>query len=357
MAKSISQKEDIRQSDKELFRLFLLDALFQEEKFYSKGELCARLEVSVATLNRDLSRLRDKYRAPLEFSHEHNGYHYTSQLYKLPAVFVSEDEMPAYSMVSKLFEMFQNTPLYRPLINLCETFESPVKSEFIDINQMNFKSSELPEKQWFETRIVMAKREVDSVDDDVWAVILCALKNNFVLQFDYESVGENRVTKSRTLEPWQLIFDREQWYLRGISENGKDYSEKGVRTFVISRMRNLALTTQHFNLPPEKEWMLDKYKIGSFGLQIAGKPVMCKFIFQGSALYYSNALFSSDKKIEPYTGTLTHKEGAVLVSFTSNQWPAILRDFFAYGADIIPLEPKALVDEWKNKIREMQSYL
>ncbi|WP_294427928.1 hypothetical protein [uncultured Treponema sp.] len=54
MAKSVSQKDDTRQSGKEQFRLFLLDALFQEEKFYSKEEVCDRLEVSVATLNRDM---------------------------------------------------------------------------------------------------------------------------------------------------------------------------------------------------------------------------------------------------------------------------------------------------------------
>ena len=115
-------KKNSRQSGKEQFRLFQLYALFQEDKFYSKEELCARLEVSPATLSRDLSRLRDNYRAPVEFSRDHNSYHYMSRLYKLPAVFVPEEEMPAYSMVSKLFKMFQNTPLYRPLTNLCESF-------------------------------------------------------------------------------------------------------------------------------------------------------------------------------------------------------------------------------------------
>ena len=103
---------------------------------------------------------------------------------------------------------------------------------------MNFKSDELPEKQWFETRIVLAKRDVDKVDDDVWDTILLALKNNLILQFDYETVTENRVTVGRTLEPWQLIFDDGQWYLRGFSENGKNYSEKDRRTFVVPRQKN-----------------------------------------------------------------------------------------------------------------------
>ena len=95
---------------------------------------------------------------------------------------------------------------------------------------MNFKSDKLPEKQWFETRIVLAKRYIDKVDDDVWDTILLALKNKLVLHFDYETVTENR-----------------------------DYSEKGRRIFghfheqpmACNFQRIFLLWRRHYSLEPQ----------------------------------------------------------------------------------------------------------
>ena len=57
--------------------------------------------------------------------------------------------------------LFKDTPIYKPLLDICENFERPVESEMIDVNQLKFKNSELKENEWFETRIVMAERKVD----------------------------------------------------------------------------------------------------------------------------------------------------------------------------------------------------
>ena len=81
-------KEETRQSAKETLRLFLLDSLFQQERYFTKTELTEKLEVSIPTLDRDIRRLRDDFNAPLEYNAEKGGYHYSSKLFKLPSVFV-----------------------------------------------------------------------------------------------------------------------------------------------------------------------------------------------------------------------------------------------------------------------------
>lgn len=350
-------KEDTRQSTKENLRLFLLDSLFQQDRFYTKEELVAKLEVSVPTLDRDLRRLRDDYNAPLEYCKVNGGYHYTSRLFKLPSVFVQEQEMPAYSMVLKLFEQFQNTPLYTPLLNICETFESPIKTDAYGAGQVNFSTTHFEEKPWFETRIVMGKRAVAAVDETNWDTILKALQNNQVLEFDYENVRLNKKGFARKIEPWQLIYDSEQWYLRGLAESQDNPNSKNIRNFVVPRMKNLKLLPQHFKLPEEKIWHLDEYNVGSFGALGSDTIEEYKFIFQGTALYFSEADFAPDKKVEPYTGDHIHKDGAVLVTFTSNQPLGILRTFFPYGEDIIPLAPQSFVDEWTETVRNLAKSL
>lgn len=350
-------KEETRQSTKEILRLFLLDSLFQQDRFYTKDELVAKLEVSNPTLNRDLRRLRDDYSAPLEYCKVNRGYHYTSRLFKLPAVFVPEKEMPAYSMVLKLFEQFQNTPLYTPLLNICETFESPIKTDAYGAGQVNFTTTHFEEKPWFETRIVMGKRSVASVDEGNWDIILKALQNNYVLEFDYENIRTSKKGYSRKIEPWQLIYDSEQWYLRGFAEDQNNSNVKNIRKFVVPRMKNLKLLPQHFKLPDEKIWCLDEYNVGSFGALSSDTIEEYKFIFQGTALYFAEADFAPNKKVEPYMGDHAHKDGAVIVSFTSNQPIGILRAFFAYGEDIIPLAPQTFVDEWTETVKKMAKSL
>ena len=63
-------KEETRQSAKETLRLFLLDSLFQQERYFTKAELTEKLEVSIPTLDRDIRRLRDDFNAPLEYNSE-----------------------------------------------------------------------------------------------------------------------------------------------------------------------------------------------------------------------------------------------------------------------------------------------
>lgn len=355
-------QEDVRQSDMESLRILQLDALFQTGKIFTKKELEEKLGFSAATVQRDLKKLRITYHAPLEYNRDPSrkeGWHYTDKLYKLPALFVPENAMPAYGLVRKLLALFKDTPLYNPLQDICGHFGNPIKSDVIpnvinpQHNQMEFKASPLKEDEWFETRIVVAGRQVDLVDKSVWNTIISALKDNLVLEFDYESVETNKETWERKLEPWQLIYDRGQWYLRGLDQNKKE-----MRTFVVPRMTNVTPTKQHFALPEdEKVWRHDKYSIGYFGIMTTNAPEQCRFIFQGSALYFSKAKFAKDTKVEPYNGDIPHKEGAVLVSFTSNQRPAILKEFFPFGADIIPLAPESLVQEWKDKVRAMAKYL
>ena len=353
--------KDKRQSIKENLRLFQLDALFQNGGYFTAQNLEEKLHVSPATFNRDIKNLRERYNAPLVFDKDKCAYHYSSKLFKLPAYFATEEEMPAYSLVLKLFEMFKDTPLYFPLVNICETFETPIETTaYFGLEQQSseveFKTKPLPEKQWFETRIIMAERPADIIEETVWETILHALKNNQQLKFDYETVTENRKSYSRIIEPWQLIYDREQWYLTGLSTVNNS-EEKKVRTFVVPRMKNLKLLETRFKLPSESEWMLDKYGLGPFGVSTGGTAKKYSFIFQGSALYYSQAEFGPDQKTVPYTGPLPHEENAVLVSFTSNKEPAILREFFAYGSDIVPVEPADFVQKWKEKIQKMNNYL
>ncbi|MBP5464881.1 MAG: WYL domain-containing protein [Treponema sp.] len=357
--KSTPQKQtDTRQSNKQNYRLYRLDALFSSGRYYSKKELVQELDnISDATLYRDIEVLRSMYKAPLEYTQK--GWHYKNRLFKLPAVFIPEEDMPSYSMVVKLFELFKETPLYIPLLELVDAFKYPIQTCLLG-DQLNFQEGELPAKQWFETRIVIANQMTEAVDSNVWTDILSALQNNRKLQFSYETVEENKVSRDRIIEPWQLIYGNGQWYLWGRANSGANSNEWQPKRFIVARMKDIKLleTVPPFVLPAdEKLWNINKHAKGNFGVATSDVAEEYRFIFQGSALYYAESKFADDKKIEPYTGPVPHKEGALLVAFTSNQGPGILKNFLPFGADIIPLAPESFVNKWKATVSRMAEYL
>lgn len=47
------------------------------------------------------------------------------------------------------------------------------------------------------------------------------------------------------------------------------------------------------------------------------------------------------------------EDGSVIITFSSGQIYEILRFVLSQGFNAIPLEPKELVDEWKNHIKIM----
>ena len=360
--KEIDTNKNRRQSNKAQLRAFRLDSLLQKQG-YTTEELKVYLgDVSDSTVHRTVTDLRRKFGAPIDYSYDDKRkcdcYHYTNTLFRIPAVFVPEDDMATYSMVSNLYAMFKDTPLWEPLLNLKEAFQYPVEANYLTARHLKFKEGTLPENQWFETRIVMANQITEPVDNTVWECILTALKDNYKLRFDYETVENNIKSTDRIIEPWQLIYGNGEWYLRGRASGRSDADGWKAKTFVVPRIQNITLLPEHFALPAdEKQWKINKRAVGNFGVASTDRVETYRFIFQRSALHYARRKFSDNMTVEPYTGDIPHEEGALLVSFPSNQGPGILKNFLSFGADIVPLEPESLVTKWKENVRRMAEYL
>ena len=60
-------------------RIYIIDNLLNERRSISFQELLARLEVSPATLKRDIAHMRDRLNAPVVFDKELGGYRFGEQ--------------------------------------------------------------------------------------------------------------------------------------------------------------------------------------------------------------------------------------------------------------------------------------
>ena len=89
-------------------RIYKIEALLAGGAAVSFSRLQCALEVSRATLHRDLKNLRERYRAPIVWSRESGGYRYqpahgdAAETHRLPALWFSPAEMHALLALHRL---------------------------------------------------------------------------------------------------------------------------------------------------------------------------------------------------------------------------------------------------------------
>ena len=87
----------------EVVRLYQYKSLLSGRRAVSAEDLMARLEISRATLKRDIAKLRDQLHVPIEFDRDAGGYtlsqgHTDSEL---PGLWFNQDELLALELIRK----------------------------------------------------------------------------------------------------------------------------------------------------------------------------------------------------------------------------------------------------------------
>jgi predicted DNA-binding transcriptional regulator YafY len=177
--------------------------------------------------------MRDMLGAPIEYSGKERGWYYAAQTFRLPARFAAANDMLALGMAKSLLSLYRNTPLYESAKRLLDDITAPLSKN---------DASEAATPAWYEKRIIVPPVASAPVYTALWDIVTAGLRENRVVTFEYKGVWDNDY-KTRLVRPYQLLFDTGIWYLYGYSEE-----RAAVRFFVLSRMRNAALTNETFIL-------------------------------------------------------------------------------------------------------------
>ena len=101
-------------------RLYRIDQLLLERGCVSVADLMRELEVSLATLKRDLAHLRDRLHAPIVFDRDAGGYRFVKPKvgprYQLPGLWFSAEEVLALMTMYRMLESMDTGGLLGPHI-------------------------------------------------------------------------------------------------------------------------------------------------------------------------------------------------------------------------------------------------
>lgn len=291
-------------------------------------QLAYDFEVSVSTISRDIEYMKNRLDAPIEYDAKQRGYYYKTR-YDLPTNLVSSKDLVALSYAKNLLEQFNGTPIYDEISDIIN---------FLVDSQENCSSQLLQ-------RIATPPRAKILLNQKDWKLLLVALNQNSIIEFDYTGRWKSEKTHRR-VHPYQILIDDGVCYLFGFSEE-----RKGERLFVISRMEKIYITKDTFELPENFEFS-SRCKGGRFGaFKGNGKAEKVKVEFYDDAReWVKERIWADNQKIE-------EDEYATTITFNSNQTDEVLHWILSQGHNAKPLEPEWLVDQWKFHIKQMSKLI
>jgi predicted DNA-binding transcriptional regulator YafY len=307
-------------------RIYEIDQDIASGKYPNASVLAKRYEVGKATIHRDIDFMRTRMNAPIEYNAQRRGFYYSDNTYRLPGGFASESDLMAIGMVKTILTLCKNTPLFESVSNLLEGLVAPFKTR--------------QNTSWIDKRIAVPPVPETVIPIDLWSAVIDSLRENKILEFDYWG-AKDFLYRKRRIHPYQLVFDNGRWCLFAWAED-----RKAVRLFSLSRMRNVRKTMEDFKLPENFDFCS---KTGGtfFGMYHGDTARRYRIRFFGLALPTIKERKWADDQ------TITEDENGLTLAFSSTQYSNILAWTLSFGQYAVPVEPRELVDEWRENVRKM----
>lgn len=254
-------------------RFYKIELMIRHQDSVSFQHLLEHLEVSPATLKRDLQYLRDRMDAPIVYDRDTNGYRF-SQAFKgrrheLPGLWFNEGELHALmSMHQILSGLDENRVLTRHLQPLIEKLTGMLGQDESESREMMRRVK----------LISTAKRKVSGQSFETVGRALMQRKR---LRFTYQKRSDGSQSV-RLVSPQRLVHSRNTWYLDGWCHEAEQLRRFSVDTIVSAevlpdRAKRIAVA--------ELEKELDQ----GYGVFAGKKPKWAELVFSSRASSWVSA--------------------------------------------------------------------
>lgn len=304
-------------------RLYKIDQMLSERRLVTFDEMLARLEVSRATLKRDLAYMRDRLNAPIVYDRDLRGYRFDkisgahSAQYELPGLWFSAEEIHALLTMQHLLSNLDTGGLLGPHI-------SPLLSRLTAL----LGTAENPANE-VQKRVLLKVVGARKIHLEQFQAVGSALLRRKRLMIDYHARGTNETTR-REVSPQRLIYYHGNWYLDVWCHLRND-----IRNFSVDAI-------QHAEILEKKAKDISDKKLNDvFG---AGYG-----IFSGAKVQWATLLFTpelarwvSAELWHPEQKGKFHKDGSYELRIPYSQDTELVMDILRCGAGIKVIQPKEL---------------
>jgi len=250
-------------------RLYRIEALIKSRGHASFAALRETLEVSPATLKRDLEYLRSRLGAPIEYDRFVNGYRFGAghrgDKHELPGLWFDERELYALLMAQQLLSgLDSDGALSRHLQPLLERIHQMLGAAGGEGD---------PPALLERVRIVSAARR--PVPSRFFELVTEALLKRRRLAMRYLTRGRGEVSE-RTVSPQRLVHYRSTWYL-----DAWCHKVEGLRRFALDAIEEASLAEADAREIPLKT--VRAAMDAGYGIYAGGTPRWATLVFEPNA--------------------------------------------------------------------------
>lgn len=317
----------MKRSKTQAERLLDLDRRLRNGEYPNCTSFAVEWEISTKTAQRDFDFLRDRMGAPLEYDALNRGFYYTEPTFMLPAVQMSEGELTALLMGSKMLEQFQGTPAAKKLTSIFEKL-SALLPDNITVR---------PEELF--TRFSFTAPPAMPVSSNVWKKVIQGLENGRMLEIRYRNWRGEIMYR---VSPVHLANLQGDWYLF-VQFEGHD----NFRQIALSRIQSIKLlknkTVISGTFDPKKE-LADTFS------KFAGENASFRVTVQFSKDIADEVL---SRQWHPKQKSKIMKDGRVEIGFDAKGDIEIKRWIMAFGHHAKVKSPKWLKEQIIEEARAM----
>jgi predicted DNA-binding transcriptional regulator YafY len=315
-------------------RFYIIDRMLREREAVSFASMAQRLEISPATLKRDLEYMRSRLHAPIVYDRVRGGYRLdvsTEQArYQLPGLWFSPAEIHALLTLQHLVSNLRaGSVIAGRIAAVADRLSQALGSEAGD-------EAELRKR----VRILgLATREVPL---EHFEHVGSALVRRKRLALRYFARGRGDETE-RVVSPQRLVHYRDNWYLDAYCHLRED-----LRSFAVDAIRAAhPLAEAAIEVPQER---LDAVLGSGYG------------IFSGEQVAWARLRFTPERarwvgaeQWHPQQRASREADGSFLLEIPYSDPRELLMDVLRHGAEVEVLAPESLRRMVQETIAAMQT--
>ncbi|MER2539158.1 MAG: YafY family protein [Azonexus sp.] len=305
-------------------RFAIIERLLLARRSIGFAELQARLDVSRATLYRDLTALRDRMNVPIIHDRETNTYRIDSSVerYELPGVWFSAGEIHALLSMQQLLAAFDTGGILAEHI-------SPLRDRLA-----RMLKTVSPASEDITRRIHILSAAARPCAPQHFPTIAAALMERQRLSIDY-SARSNGATSQRQISPQRLTHYRDNWYL-----DAWCHLREELRSFAVDAIKAVKIVDAPASDIAESQ--LDAALGAGYG------------IFSGCEVRWATLNFTAQRARwvaaehwHPEQDGCFLEDGSYQLRLPYSNDPELIMDILKYGPDCEVVGPGALREKVK----------
>lgn len=316
-------------------RFYKIQALLRQNGTVTMRQMCDLLEVSRATVCRDLDYLRDRLGLPVVWDAGDRAYRLEglpghTKAQELPGIWFSEREIHALlSMIELLAQLEPDGLLSKRLAPFRDRLEHLLEQGTGSAAEALRRIRVMP----------MAQRRVGS---DQFQRLAHALLTRKRLTIDYYARQVDETT-TREISPQRLVYYRDNWYLDAYC-----HLRRGLRSFALDAIRSAELVPRPaLEVPPDE---LTRFYDGSYGIFNGPSRQVARLKFSAF-----RARWVSFERWHPDQVSQWLADGTYLLEVPYGEDWELIQDILKQGPDVEVLAPAELRDKVSEAVQRLHT--